>query len=102
MRRGGSAMSSNTFTIIGVLIGIIFGINAVSVLLEFLSGSVELLSLIGSSSGIGLIISVIVAAVLIIKIRIVTSLITGALIGIVLNLIVTAAYGSDIITLLLG
>lgn len=95
-------MSGNTFTIIGVLIGIIFGINAVSVLLEFLSGSVELLSLIGSSSGIGLIISVIVAAVLIIKIRIITSLITGALVGIVLNLIVTATYGSDIITLLLG
>jgi len=95
-------MGNNTFTIIGVLIGIIFGINAVSVLLELISGSVELLSLIGSSSGIGLIISVIVAAVLIIKIRIVTSLITGALIGIVLNLIVTATYGSDIITLLLS
>jgi hypothetical protein len=50
---------------------------------------------------IGLIISVIIAAVLIIKIRIITSLITGALIGIVLNLIVTATQGADIITLLL-
>ncbi len=85
-----------------MVIGIVFGINAVSVLLEFISGSVGLLSLIGSSSGVGLIISIIIAAILIIKIRIVTSLITGALIGIVLNLIVTATQGADIITLLLG
>lgn len=79
-----------------------FGINAVSVLLGFISGSVGLLSLIGSSSGVGLIVSIIIAAILIIKIRIITSLITGALIGIVLNLIVTATQGADIITLLLG
>jgi len=39
-------MGNNTFTIIGVVIGIVFGINAVSVLLEFISGSVGLLSLI--------------------------------------------------------
>ena len=95
-------MGNNTFTIIGVIIGIVFGINAVSVMLELVSGSVGLLSLIGSSSGIGLLISVIIAAVLIIKIRIITSLITGALIGIVLNLIVTATQGADIITLLFG
>jgi hypothetical protein len=85
-----------------VVIGIVFGINAVSVLLGFISGSVGLLSLIGSSSGVGLIVSIIIAAILIIKIRIITSLITGALIGIVLNLIVTATQGADIITLLLG
>ena len=95
-------MGNNTFTIIGVIIGIVFGINAVSVMLELVSGSVGLLSLIGSSSGIGLLISVIIAAVLIIKIRIISSLITGALIGIVLNLIVTATEGADIITLLFG
>ncbi len=85
-----------------MVIGIVFGINAVSVLLGFISGSVGLLSLIGSSSGVGLIVSIIIAAILIIKIRIITSLITGALIGIVLNLIVTATQGADIITLLLG
>lgn len=95
-------MGSNTFTIIGVIIGIVFGINAVSVMLELVSGSVGLLGMIGSSSGIGLLISVIIAAVLIIKIRIISSLITGALIGIVLNLIVTATQGADIITLLFG
>ena len=94
-------MRNNTFTIIGVIVGIVFGINAVAVLLEWISGSVGLLEMIGSSSGIGLLISVIIAAVLIIKIRIITSLITGALIGIVLNLIVTATQGADIITLLL-
>ena len=94
-------MGNNTFTIIGVIVGIVFGINAVSVLLEWTHESVGLLGMIGSSSGIGLIISVIIAAVLIIKIRIITSLITGALIGIVLNLIVTATQGADIITLLL-
>jgi len=95
-------MGNNTFTIIGVIVGIVFGINAVSVLLEWIHGSVGLLGMIGSSSGVGLIISIIIAAVLIIKIRIITSLITGALIGIVLNLIVTATQGADIITLLLG
>ena len=95
-------MGNNTFTIIGVIIGIVFGINAVSVMLELVSGSVGLLGMIGSSSGIGLLISVIIAAVLIIKIRIISSLITGALIGIVLNLIVTATQGADIITLLFG
>ncbi|MEA1870066.1 MAG: hypothetical protein U9N09_08000 [Euryarchaeota archaeon] len=95
-------MRNNTFTVIGVIVGIVFGINAISVLLEWIQGSVGLLGMIGSSSGVGLIISVIIAAVLIIKIRIITSLITGALIGIVLNLIVTATQGADIITLLLG
>ena len=95
-------MRSDTFTIIGVIVGIVFGINAVSVLLELISGSIGLLEMIGSSSGIGLLISIIIAAVIIIKIRIITSLITGALIGIVLNLIVTATQGADIITLLFG
>jgi hypothetical protein len=94
-------MRNNTFTIIGVIVGIVFGINAISVLLEWIHGSVGLLGMIGSSSGIGLIISIIIAAVLIIKIRIITSLITGALIGIILNLIVVATQGADIITLLL-
>jgi len=94
-------MRNNTFTIIGVIVGIVFGINAISVLLGWISGSVGLLGMIGSSSGIGLIISIIIAAVLIIKIRIITSLITGTLIGIVLNLIVNATQGADIITLLL-
>ncbi len=95
-------MGNNTFTIIGVIVGIVFGINAVSVLLEWIHGSVGLLGMIGSSSGVGLLIFVIIAAVLIIKIQIITSLITGALIGIVLNLIVNATQGADIITLLLG
>nr|QNO46621.1 hypothetical protein OEAKOMNL_00023 [Methanosarcinales archaeon ANME-2c ERB4] len=94
-------MGNNTFTIIGVIVGIVFGINAISVLLEWIHGSIGLLEMIGSSSGTGLIISIIIAAVLIIKIRIITSLITGALIGIVLNLIVVATQGADIITLLL-
>ena len=95
-------MGNNTFAAIGVVVGIVFGINAVSVMLEFISGSVELLSLIGSSSGIGLILSILIAAILIIKIRIVSSLITGALVGIVMNLIVNAIYGADIIALILS
>ncbi|RZN34972.1 MAG: hypothetical protein EF813_09435 [Methanosarcinales archaeon] len=85
-----------------MIIGIIFGINAVSVMLGLISGSVGLLNMIGSGSGIGLIVSIIIAAVLIIKIRIITSLVTGAIIGIVLNLVVSEIYGADIVTLLFG
>lgn len=89
-------VKDTTMTIIGVLAGIFFGINAVTFLLELIEGSMEMISMLGS--GVGLAIAIIIAVIVILKIRIVTSLLTGAVIGIVANILSKAIYNVDIAT----
>jgi len=93
-------MKDITLTIIGVIVGIFLGIGAVKFLLDMLAGSAELISML--SSGTGLIILIAIAAFLIIKIRLISSLISGAIIGIVLNVLTRAVIGKDIATLILS
>ena len=93
-------MKDITLTIIGVIVGIFLGIGAVKFLLDMLAGSAELISML--SSGTGLIILIAIAAFLIIKIRLISSLVSGAIIGIVLNVLTRAVIGKDIATLILS
>lgn len=93
-------MGETTLTLVGVVIGIFLGVGAVTFLLDLLAGSVELISMF--SSGAGLILLIAIAAFLIIKIRVINSLISGAIIGIVLNILVKAILGEDIVTLVIS
>lgn len=93
-------MKDITLTIIGVIVGIFLGIGAVKFLLDMLAGSAELISML--SSGTGLIVLIAIAAFLIIKIRLISSLVSGAIIGIVLNVLTRAVIGKDIATLILS
>ncbi|MDI6888943.1 MAG: hypothetical protein QMC78_04550 [Methanocellales archaeon] len=93
-------MKDTLFTVIGVVVGILFGASAVTTLLSLLQGSVETFSAL--SSGATLIVSLVIAAVLIIKIRIISSLISGAIIGIVLNVMTEAFIGTDLVTLIIS
>jgi len=93
-------MKDTLFTAIGVVVGVLFGISAVTTLLNLLQGSVETLSAL--SSGATLIVALVVAAVLIIKIKIISSLISGAIIGIILNLVTKAFVETDLVTLILS
>ncbi|MDI6902669.1 MAG: hypothetical protein QMC77_02890 [Methanocellales archaeon] len=93
-------MKDITLTIIGVIVGIFLGVGAVKSLLDMLAGSAELISML--SSGTGLIILIAIAIFLIIKIRLISSLISGAIIGIVLNVLARAVIGKDIATLILS
>jgi len=93
-------MGETTLTLIGVVIGIFLGVGAVTFLLDLLAGSVELISMF--SSGAGLLLLIAIAAFLIIKIRVINSLISGAIIGIVLNILAKAIIGEDIATLVIS
>lgn len=93
-------MKDITLTIIGVIVGTFLGVGAVKFLLDMLAGSAELISML--SFGTGLIILIAVAAFLIIKIRLISSLVSGAIIGIVLNVLTRAVIGKDIATLILS
>ncbi|MBU2617319.1 MAG: hypothetical protein KKI07_01395 [Euryarchaeota archaeon] len=93
-------MKDITLTIVGVIVGIFLGVGAVKFLLDMLAGSAELISML--SSGTGLIILIAIAAFLIIKIRLISSLVSGAIIGIVLNVLTRAVIGKDIATLILS
>ena len=93
-------MKDTTLTLVGVFIGIFLGVGAVTFLLDLLAGSMELISML--SSGAGLVFLIAIAAFLIIKIRVINSLISGAIIGILLNILANAFMGEDIATLILS
>ena len=87
-------------TIGGIFLGVIFGEGVLFFLLNVLNKTMEEIpSLLGS--GLGLIIVILLAAVLIVKIRLVTGLITGVIIGLVLDLIAVQIYGVPITTCVL-
>ncbi|MDD4898902.1 MAG: hypothetical protein PHY70_05940 [Methanocellales archaeon] len=93
-------MKDTTLTLVGVVIGIFLGVGAVTFLLDLLAGSVELISML--SSGAGLVLLIAIGAFLVIKIRVINSLISGAIIGIVLNILAKAIIGEDIATLIIS
>lgn len=87
-------------TIGGVFLGVIFGEGVLFFLLNVLDKTMnEIPSLLGS--GFGLLIVILLAAIIIVKIRLVTSLITGVIIGLILDLIAVQIYGMPIATYVL-
>ncbi len=92
-------VKDTTFTVLGIIAGIVFGVSAVTFLMNLIAGSMDLVSQLGS--GVGLVIVLAVAAFIILKVRIVSSMITGAIIGVVANIVFQSVYGTDIITWLI-
>lgn len=84
-------MGETTVTLIGLLVGLMFGLSGIATLLSLMSDVVSdaqvQLSQLGVASTLVLLV---VALILIIKVRVLSALIVGAIIGAVLNLILEA------------
>lgn len=84
-------MGETTITLIGLLVGLMFGLNGIATLLSLMSDVVSdaqiQLSQLGVASTLVLLV---IALILIIKVRVLASLIVGAIVGVVLNLILEA------------
>ncbi len=81
-------MSDNTIVIIGLVIGLLFGMSGIATLFNFMNMAMEetaqQLAQIGAVSTLVLLL---IAIILIIKIRVISSLIVGAIVGAVLNVL---------------
>ncbi|AEA47886.1 hypothetical protein [Archaeoglobus veneficus] len=81
-------MGDNAVTLIGVVIGFLFGMSGIATLFSIMNAAISeaamQLSQINAASTLVLLIA---AIILIIKIRVISALIVGAIIGAVLNLI---------------
>jgi len=87
-------------TLIGVVIGVVFGISAISTLVDMLASSLTVLQTLGAPSAMWLLVSVVVALLFIAYVRVVAGLITGIVLGAVLNMLSVAYYGQDIVSLI--
>ncbi len=81
-------MADNTIVLIGLIIGLLFGMSGIATLFNFMNMAMEetaqQLAKIGAVSTLVLLV---IAIILIVKIRIISSLIVGAIIGAVLNVL---------------
>ena len=81
-------MGENTAVLVGVIIGFLFGMSGVATLFNFMTEAITDTAVqISQMSALSTIALLVVAVILIIKIRIISSLIVGAVIGAVLNVI---------------
>jgi flagellar biosynthesis protein FlhB len=84
-------MGESTATIVGIIVGFIFGMSGIATLFNILeaiaSGAATQLSNLGTASTL---VILVIAVILIIKVRVISALIVGAIIGAVLNLILKA------------
>ena len=84
-------MGENTVTLIGLVVGLMFGLSGIATLLSLMSDVVSdaqvQLSQLGIASTLVLLV---IALILIIKVKVLSSLIVGAIIGAVLNLLLEA------------
>ncbi len=92
----------NIATAVGLIIGLLFGLSGISTLFAFMSDVVSEAQLqlqqLGMASTLVLLIF---AVILIVKVRAIASLIVGAIIGAVLNVIL-ASYGIDFLEIVRG
>ncbi|ADC64506.1 conserved hypothetical protein [Ferroglobus placidus DSM 10642] len=81
-------MSEKAMIAVGLIIGLLFGMSGISTLFDFLNKTMEeteqKLANLGAMSTLVLLI---IAIVLIVKVRVISSLIVGAIIGAILNVI---------------
>lgn len=78
-------MKEATITVIGVILGLIFGVSGISFLFNILSETATELSKLSSAAS--LLVLIAIAAIIIIKVRVFSALIVGAVIGAILNMI---------------
>lgn len=87
-------------TLIGVVIGVVFGVSAISTLVDMLASSLTVLQALGAPSSMWLLVSAVVALLFIAYVRVVAGLITGIVLGVVLNMLSVAYCGQDIVSLI--
>lgn len=87
-------------TLIGVVIGVVFGVSAISTLVNMLQSSVSMLSTLGAPSSMWLLVSVVVAILFIVYVRVLAGLMTGIVLGVLLNMLSMAYCGQDIVSLI--
>uniref|UniRef100_A0A7C3MC07 Uncharacterized protein n=1 Tax=Archaeoglobus fulgidus TaxID=2234 RepID=A0A7C3MC07_ARCFL len=84
-------MGETSITLIGVVVGLLFGLSGIATLLSLMSDVVSdaqtQLSQLGIASTL---VMLVIALILIIKVRVLSALIVGAIIGAVLNLVLQA------------
>jgi len=89
-------MKDTSIVIIGVIVGILFGMSGISTLFNLMSGVLlEAADQLSQINALSTLVLLVIAIVLIVKIRIISSLIVGAIIGAVLNIILKV-YNIDI------
>ncbi|MEM0350173.1 MAG: hypothetical protein QXU61_00160 [Archaeoglobaceae archaeon] len=89
----------NLASVLGFLIGFLFGISSITTLLNFMGVVlVEVEESLRNLNAISTIILLIIAVVLVVKIKVIASLIAGAILGAILNLIL-AQNGIDVLQL---
>ncbi|HDM60140.1 MAG TPA: hypothetical protein ENF96_00605 [Archaeoglobus veneficus] len=80
-------MSNNAATLIGVLIGFLFGMSGIATLFSVMNAAISEAAKQLQINAASTLVLLIAAIILIVKIRVVSSLIVGAIIGATLNLI---------------
>ncbi len=84
-------MGETTVTLIGLLVGLMFGLSGIATLLSLMSDVVSEAQIQLSQLGVAsTLVLLVIALILIIKVRVLSSLIVGAIIGAVLNLLLEA------------
>lgn len=84
-------MKDTSLVIIGGFIGFLFGMGSVATLFDLLSGAInQTADQITQLSALSTVVLLVVAVVLIVKIRVISSLVVGAIAGVVLNIILRA------------
>lgn len=81
-------MNDNTIVIIGVFIGILFGISGIATLFDIFSGAItDTANQLATINTLSTLLLLVVAVILIVKIKIISSLIVGSIIGAVINIL---------------
>ncbi len=84
-------MGETTVTIVGVIIGFLFGLSGIATLFDILGNILTSAQTQISQFGVAsTLVLLILAIVLIVKVRAISALVVGAIIGAVLNIILTA------------
>jgi hypothetical protein len=80
--------TDTTITIVGVIVGFLFGLSGIATLFNFMSDVISEASVqLSQLSAVSTLVLLVIAIILIVKVRIISALIVGAIIGAVLNLI---------------
>jgi flagellar biosynthesis protein FlhB len=84
-------MGETSVTLIGLIVGLLFGLSGIATLLSLMSDVVSDAQMQLSQLGVAsTLVMLVIALILIIKVRVLSALIVGAIIGAVLNLVLQA------------
>ncbi|MEM0204058.1 MAG: hypothetical protein QXO16_08425 [Archaeoglobaceae archaeon] len=90
----------NLASVVGFLIGFLFGISSITTLLSFMGNVlIQIDEVLRNFSAMSTLVLLIIAIILVVKIKAIASLVAGAIVGAVLNLIL-AQNGINVLEIL--